>query len=560
MGIAAGALVGGGFFLAVFGPQLLRPGNIGWLMRPDSQMYYLAFEHFRREPWQWPPGAIAGVGHPVGTSIGNSDAVPLAAFGLKAANAWLPAPFQFLGGWLFACFVLQGVFGALLARQVTGDRRLQALAATLFVLTPALVHRVGHPALCAHWTLLAALWLSLAGDTPAPGRRFAAWAALTAVTAAINPYLTLMVLGLALCAVTNGLGARRPALVRGAGQATALVGIAGAVFWAIGIFTVGGSALRFGGLGVYSMNLLSPVVSLGYSTLLPSIPVVQGGQAEGFIYFGAGWLLLVAVAAGLRARRGAAGPRLGAAWWALFAFTLLAVSPVVTAGPRVLADLSAWTPGVLDAVRSSGRFAWLPLYVAFALSLRLVLVHLRPAVAAGLLTAAVALQVADLQGAYAGLYRRERSAAWTEYTTPLASPVWDAAMAAHAHLVMAPPDMCASIWPDPAGPHLPFSMLAARHGATVNSGFSGRFDIEQVHAYCRSLQGDLRAGRFDDTALYVLSPAERETIARQGHGASLQCTTLDGFTACATQAGVRGWRTAAETAGLGLAAPGVTTP
>ena len=157
MGIAAGALVGGGFFLAVFGPQLLRPGNIGWLMRPDSQMYYLAFEHFRREPWQWPPGAIAGVGHPVGTSIGNSDAVPLAAFGLKAAHAWLPAPFQFLGGWLFACFVLQGVFGALLARQVIGDRRLQALAATLFVLTPALVHRVGHPALCAHWTLLAAL-------------------------------------------------------------------------------------------------------------------------------------------------------------------------------------------------------------------------------------------------------------------------------------------------------------------------------------------------------------------------------------------------------------------
>lgn len=551
MGIVAGGLAGGVFFLVVFGPQLLAPGNIGWLMRPDSQMYYLAFEHFRREPWQWPPGAILGVGHPVGTSIGNSDAVPLVAFAIKALNPWLPSPFQFLGVWLFICFVLQGVFGALLARQVTGDRRLQALSGALFVLTPALVHRVGHAALCAHWTVLATVMLLMQGHGVSRSR-YLAWILLSAVTAAINPYLAMIVVGVALCAVMTGKGAGPAGAARAAGQATGILAAVAGILWATGIFTVRGSAMRFGGFGLYSMNLLSPVITLGYSRLFPSLPVVQDGQAEGFIYFGAGWGLLVACALVLRARRGPASPPLAWAWLGVGLLTALAVSTTVTAGPYVLADVSRWAPGFVDAVRSSGRFAWLPLYLTFALVVRLLVVHLRPSVAAGVLLVAVALQLVDLEGAYARIHRRERSDAWTLYDDPLKSPVWDAAMAAHAHLVMAPPDMCASTWPDPAGPHLPFSMLAARHGATVNSGFSGRFDIDQVLAYCGSLREDLAGGRFDAGALYVLSPAERDRVARAGHAAALRCAELDGFTACATPDGAARWQEAARRAGIAL--------
>ena len=132
MGVLAAAGLGGALFLVVFGAPLLAPGNIGWLMRHDSQTYYLAFEHFRREAWHWPPGLIEHIGYPVGTSIGNTDAIPLVAMPLKLVAAWLPTPFQFLGAWLFACWVLQGAFGALLARQVTSSRLVQALAGTLF--------------------------------------------------------------------------------------------------------------------------------------------------------------------------------------------------------------------------------------------------------------------------------------------------------------------------------------------------------------------------------------------------------------------------------------------
>ena len=166
-------------------------------MRHDTQTYLLAWHHFRREPWQWPPGKILGVGYPVTTSIGNTDAVPLVAFPLKPLHALLPDPGQYLGAWLLACYVLQGVFGALLVRQVTADRTLQVLGAALFVQTPALLFRTGHTALCGHWLLLAAIWIAASHSQRSYRWRLLAWSLVSAAVAATQPYLAVMVLGLA---------------------------------------------------------------------------------------------------------------------------------------------------------------------------------------------------------------------------------------------------------------------------------------------------------------------------------------------------------------------------
>ena len=123
-----GGVLGALLFLATLGPAIVRPTNLGWLMRHDTQTYLLAWHHFRREPWQWPPGKILGVGYPVTTSIGNTDAIPLVAFLLKPLHPLLPDPGQYLGAWLLTCYVLQGVFGALLVRLVTADRTCRFLA------------------------------------------------------------------------------------------------------------------------------------------------------------------------------------------------------------------------------------------------------------------------------------------------------------------------------------------------------------------------------------------------------------------------------------------------
>ena len=342
-----GGALGAVFCLAVFGPAMVRPTNLGWTMRHDTQTYVLAFHHFRREPWQWPPGAISGVGYPVGTSVGNSDAIPVVAFPLKLLHGALPDPLQYLGAWVLLCYVLQGLFGVLLVRQATADPWLQVMGSALFVQAPALLNRFGHTALCAHFTLLAAIWIAT-DRVHGWSWRLGAWLLLCAATAAIQPYIAVMVVGLALAMVASDAWIDRRAggaVIRFAGALVGIIGVTVAVFWICGYFLVGSATdLGLEGFGYFSMNLLSPVNGQGYSGLLPAFASATPGQDEGLVYFGLGWLALTAVALGLTIRGRGGWPRLRLGWIVVAGFLLLAISPVVTFGPLVVVDLQPWTP------------------------------------------------------------------------------------------------------------------------------------------------------------------------------------------------------------------------
>ncbi len=549
----AGGLLGATLFLAVIGPEVLRPTNLGWTMRHDLQTYVLAWTHFRHTPWQWPLGAVPAVGHPVGTSIGNADAIPVAAFALKPLHAVLPEPFQYLGAWLLLCFVLQGVFGALLVGLATSDWRLQLLGAALFVQVPTLFNRTGHPALCAHWLLLASIWLLVDGMRASRRWHVGAWLALSAFVAATQPYLAAMVLALALSGLANRAWRQRPlprALAGFAANAAAVAVVMGLVFWQCGYFLIGSvDALQSEGLGTFSMNLLAPVMGMGYTALLPEIPLATPRQYEGHLYFGLGWLLLTAVAIVVAVRQRGSVPRLGFAWLALAACTAIAISPVVTFGAATLVDLNAWAPAGLAVFRSSGRFGWVPMYAVFTVAAMVIVSRLPRRAALALLAAAVVLQAVDLSAGYRGIAGRRQTSSWTDYDSPIKSPAWEVLVPAYRHVVMAPPDMCTNAWMPVAGPHLPFSLLAGTHGVTINSGNSGRFDIRQVLGYCATLEADLRAGRVEAESLYVLSPAMRAVLGETSRQ-PLACGVLDGFDVCAPADTWPRWRQAAARAGF----------
>jgi hypothetical protein len=239
--------------------------------------------------------------------------------------------------------------------------------------------------------------------------------------------------------------------------------------------------------------------------------------------------------------------RLG--WVAVGGFLLLAISPVVTFGAAVLLDLLPWTPSSLAVFRSSGRFAWLAMYVVFTGVLAVVVAALPRRAAVAVVAAALALQTWDLSAAYGRVRARAGDPAWTDWQSPLRSPAWSLAAARYPHLVMVPPDMCAAVWSEPAGPHLPFSLLAGLHGATINSGNAGRYDVAGVLHACAALRADVEAGRVEDGNLYVLSPALRAQLAATTH-TPLACGTLDGFDVCVTEASFAAWRDDARRAGF----------
>ena len=163
-------------------------------MKLDWVHHYFGWHYFRIEPWHWPPGTIRGYHAPIGSSIGMTDSIPLAAYVLKPFGRWLPATFQYLSLWWLLCFVLQGALGARLTSRASSSPVIQALGGALFVLLPMLLIRVGHAALCSHWLLLWPLLIATRqGATRARPRE---WAALGVVAGLVHPYLAAMSLAL----------------------------------------------------------------------------------------------------------------------------------------------------------------------------------------------------------------------------------------------------------------------------------------------------------------------------------------------------------------------------
>jgi hypothetical protein len=156
------ALLGGVFSCYFIGLSNLFPWNYLWLYsKGDGALTQLGFEFFRRAPLvQWPitavPKYVAGSNMIIPTEIAVLNIFA------KIIGIFVPGSFQFVGLWIVLCFALQGYFGARLLGRFVNLRSSIVFGSLFFVLSPALLYRVGvmnHYALGGHWMILAALYL-----------------------------------------------------------------------------------------------------------------------------------------------------------------------------------------------------------------------------------------------------------------------------------------------------------------------------------------------------------------------------------------------------------------
>src|SRR5689334_9449148 len=192
----AATLLGPLLFFLLFDPRLLEPSYFRWLLwLPDPATQFLGWHSFRLEDWHLPPGAATNYGMDMGSSIVFTDSIPVAALLFKIVRVALPDKFQYFGGWMLLCYILQASFAWLLSGTAT-RRIVPRLAITaLFVLSPLLPDRaIGHYALLAHWLVLAALYLYLRAP-----ERFATalWGLLICGAALVHAYLLYLVLAVA---------------------------------------------------------------------------------------------------------------------------------------------------------------------------------------------------------------------------------------------------------------------------------------------------------------------------------------------------------------------------
>jgi hypothetical protein len=530
--LAAGALLGTLFFFSIAGTRVIDPSEYAWVMQLDWRIHFLGWHFFRREPWQWPPGRLEGYFHaPDGTAIGFTDSIPLMALLFKPWSPVLGDVFQYLGLWLLTCFALQGFFGVLIARLWTSSWMQQLLAASMFVLMPTLLVRVGHPALCAHFLLLWALWLYWRPEREA--LQVLHQAALGGVAGLVHPYLAVMVLAL--------LAARAVRARSAAALAAAVLSVA-LGWWAAGLFTArGAEQLATEGLGYYSMNLLGPITPSGWSTLLPELPAATPGQRyEGFQYLGVGGLLLIGAAAAIAVRtRSLPWRSLTPLLAACVLCAAYALGPRITAADRPLVDLSGAVPDWLAVFRATGRFFWPMAYAGLMAAVATIARGTSRRRATAILVVAVALQLVDLHAAHAERWRTSRSEAFHSHRLPLVSPFWSTVLPHYRHMVLINPPQCGEApisfeWP---------AFLAGRHGLTINAGEVARPDVDAVRAYCRELHERTREGAVRDDEIYLVHPRFVEPLQRVARS-PLICVQVDGLWVCATEASAARWRSA----------------
>ncbi|MCX7014509.1 MAG: DUF6311 domain-containing protein [Candidatus Sumerlaeota bacterium] len=526
------ALLGGSLGLMLFSLvalPVLNPTYIGWAMADsDSAVYYLGWQFFRREPWNWPPGAIRNYVAPEGTSIGYTDSIPLLALPLKLIQRVLPAHFQYLGVWIALCCVLQGAFGALLVRLFTPNLLLQALGALLFLLYAPFWWRLQrHLTLASHWTLLAALLLLLRQRRP---RRVSLWLALIAVVSLVHPYLLAMVMTLwaaelAGAAFVAGRSAWGRILL--AGALSGLIALSG--FWVSGLLIFRPPPAS--GYDSLTLNLTAPINpwdsrGIGSAFLKPRPFAMAGQKIEARSnYQGAGVLLLFFAGFCLALSRPVSKKaivRCLPILAACAACTAYAITNKITLDDRSLVLMNL--PGALArftaVFRVPDRFFIVASYSALALSIALVVTRCKPVYAAVLLSFLVRVQAIDMteELSYEKQHRYRAGIAWN---SPLQSDFWRSLGARYKGIMHIPAKLTAPDWCN-------LAFLAAEQGMSVNIGYTARPAPNRFNAYERWSEERVREGDLERDKVYVFAEREMWEAAGRWRQEGDQMLEVDG--------------------------------
>lgn len=548
-------VVGTVVFIYATGGRIIDPTNRDWLMLGDSAQHYLGWAFFRDTPLlQWPIGANPKLGLDFASSIVFTDSIPLAAFVFKPLNVVLPETFQYLGVWIWMCFVLQAYFGVRLLAHRVADRSLCGLGAALIVLAPVLSYRLvhqgyGHIALVSHFVILAALDLYL--DERGSVRK---WAILICCALLIQAYFVPMVVAIWIASMVS----RRLAIRDTARQVAIVLGSLGIVAVVSGFASLGGR-LFVGDSSVtpedfpyrfrwQPMALVDSATdfSTGWSHVMAD-QLELFGDVEGFTYLGSGLLLVVLPAVVLSMMRKPSGTvstrdvvvvlgivaacaslvpsRLFSTGIAVMLFVVVAVIAGRSIRERrhrallvaaVLLGVYSMTmrPGVgrrtffeydlvpvleqfTQTFRTHARSSWVLYYVVLLALVVLVATRLPRRLAIGVFALAVVVSVVDSNPAMSQV--RHRFTSQPVWVNQLDDPMWDEVVQGRDAIITYPP-----LNNDLEGRWIHIEDFVQRRGMATNAGYFSRWSIDTYVRVNQRLHDELRAGAFDPKSLYVI--------------------------------------------------------
>ena len=506
-----------------YGLQILVPTNISWMMTAmhDWGTHYLGWLYYKNEPWQFPIGGITNYFYPIGTNVGLTDSIPLFAIFFKIFAGILPDNFQYFGIWLFSCHLLAAYFSVRLFLLLKVNHIITFLAVIFIVANPVLIHRGMHPALCAHWLVLASIYLYCLDPRIVTAKKNLNYQlVLLFLSALINPYMCLMVFGFTVT-LSARLGFFDKILSKKyffAYNATSII-ILLLTWYFVGIvsFNSGEVLSVEGSYGLYSLNLNSLYNSSGWSTYLQGLKQVSWHQYEGFMYLGLGILLLLVLlllyfSYSFLANRIWKTPQefpfqLNKKWLIplvtmVAVFTLFAITHIVSFNDKVLFKVPL--PHIFiklgETFRASGRFFWIPYYlIIFFAIIAIARIRIHTTAKISILGIILFIQLKDTWRLI-NMYTLSYGA----YHTPLNDNSWQNLMKEYKEIAIYPPF---------EGTYLTkldyqyFCFLAAKDTKPINTGYVARADYRSMDKYRDSLESSIQNGNLSSTTLYITTAA-----------------------------------------------------
>ncbi|MCW4469150.1 DUF6311 domain-containing protein [Flavobacterium sp. MFBS3-15] len=522
------------FYLS-YGFEIVNPANTGWLMdaRHDWGTHYLGWAFYRGEGWTFPLGNIESYCYPAGTNVGFTDSIPLLAVFFKLFSFALPENFQYFGMWLLFCHLAAAHY-TLKIFSLYKLKGIYGIIAVLFIAyNPIIYYRMLHPALCAHWLIIASFYYYL---RPANADNVYSinkgQISIILLSSLINPYMWLMVLGFGIILPLKHWKFDRLIPLKKFISYAAVSVLGSLVLWfIIGMIGFNGEtnlAVK-NGYGLYAFNLNCFFNGGGFSRFLPELPWVSPMQYEGYLYLGMGLIILIVLVAIylIATRRLMTVLRrkdLLPLYLLVAAVTLFAITNKVTYGDKVLFEVPL--PDFLlklgGTFRASGRFIWILYYFIFISALVLFMRSKFPDWAkASVLTALVALQFYDTKAIYV-----MRDPKPGTYDIPLDEAKWNAIIPAFDRMVTYPP----------FNNHLlnqmdyqDLSYLAMENRKAISLGYSAREPYKLYKAYTDSLTAAIDSDALSDNEIYITTPQYIGSFGAILRNKNFEIDYIDGY-------------------------------
>ncbi|NBJ02558.1 hypothetical protein D3Z62_21265 [Lachnospiraceae bacterium] len=377
-----GGILGAVIYICLCGVKTLNPFNYDWILNVyhDSTLSFLGWIFYEKAPVSEGIFSCMDMSYPHRLSIIFTDVIiPFAVVLKPVLKLLLPEHtiVQYLGIWSLTCYVLQGVFAALLFYKITQNNIARLCGTIIMLFSPIMMQRLFmHNTLVAHWLIIAALCICVYRKE-LDRRQYLLWVLLFGMAALIHLYFVPMLAIIFASKMLYELLLKEsllPSFVTGAISLALSVGIIAALGGFSTEIVDADQAWSYTILYKYSSNLLTWIISLGNSLFLPDLPSMEE-EYEGFAYLGVGMLIgilcLLVVFIVCKVKRKQIVNNKAAVLCSAICILLsiiLGVGPRVTVFDRELVNIGL--PSVVDyffaIFRSIGRFIWIAYYIIIA--------------------------------------------------------------------------------------------------------------------------------------------------------------------------------------------------